>query len=82
MATRTWIQYDVQDDGTFNRAIPIDEIHRLEIVTISSASYQVRMYQSAETDDNEIYDVGADNIDGTFSTLVLAQAAVATLIAT
>lgn len=82
MATRTWIQYNVQDDGTFNRAIPIDEIHRIEIVEESSSSYKIRMYQSGETDDYEVYDISADNEDGTFSTLALAQAAVATLIAT
>jgi len=79
MATRTWIDYDVQTGGTFKRAIPIDEIHRIEILERNSVNFEVRMYQSGETDDYEVYDVGADTDDGTFSTLALAQAAVAVI---
>ena len=79
MATRTWIDYDVQTGGTFKRAIPIDEIHRIEIHEWNSASFEVRMCQSGETDDYEVDDVGADNDDKTFSTLALAQAAVAVI---
>jgi hypothetical protein len=80
MPTRVWIDYDVQDDLTFAKAIPIDEIHRIEIVSFNEESHEVRMYESAETDDYEIYDVGADNSDGeTFSTMALAQAAVAVI---
>jgi len=80
MATRVWVDYDVQPDGTFKKAIPIDEIHRIEIWEYNSVSFEIHMYQSGETDDYEVYDVGADNDDGeTFSTLALAQAAVAVL---
>ena len=80
MATRVWIDYDVQDDLTFRKSIPIDEIHRIEIVSYNESSHEVCMYESAETDDHEIYDVGADNTDGeTFSTIALAQAAVAAI---
>jgi len=79
MATRTWVDYCVQSDGTYGKAIPIDEIHRIEILERNGITFEVRMYQSGETDDYEVYDVGADNDNGTFSTLALAQAAVAVL---
>jgi len=80
MASRTWIQYDVQSDSTYAKAIPVDEIHRIEIHSFNDVSHEVRLYQSGETDDYEVYDVGADNSDGTFSTMAFAQAAVATLL--
>ena len=79
MATRTWVDYCVQSDGTYGKAIPIDEIHRIVIHEFNDSSYEIRMHQSGETDDYEVYDVGADTDDGTFSTLALAQAAVAVI---
>ena len=79
MATRVWIGYFVEEDGTTSRAIPIDEIHRIVIHEFNDSSYEIRMHQSGETDDYEVYDVGADTDDGTFSTLALAQAAVAVI---
>jgi hypothetical protein len=79
MPTRVWIDYNERSDLTFAKTIPIDEIHRIAIVVISTSSYEVRMYESGETDDYEQYDVGSDNTDGTYSTMALAQAAVAVI---
>lgn len=82
MATRVTVNYNPVGDGSFLSAIFLDEIKKIEIVSLNTSTYQVRMYYGHNSLDYELYDVGADHEDTkSFTTLALAQSAMNTITA-
>lgn len=80
MATRVTVNYKPVGDGSFLSSIFLDEIKKIEIVSLNLSTYQVRMYYGYNDLDYEIYDVGADHADTkSFTTLSGAQSAMNTI---